>query len=73
MTDDDILRAIRSHPDPFVSLPEIAGDVSRSKETLRRRLHDLADRGRVKKKRLGSRAIAWWLPEDEPETVPGDD
>jgi len=69
MTDDEIIDAIRSHPDPFVSLPEIKDEVEPSKETLRRRCHDLVASGKLRSKKFGARAVAWWVPGDEPAAV----
>lgn len=63
-TERHILRAIRTHPEPVITAPELASMLDVSSETARRYLSTLHDDGVVCRKEVGARAVVWW-PADE--------
>jgi len=64
MTDDEIIDAIRNHPDKAVTAVELSEELDLTSTGLLKRLDELSEEGRVRKKRVGSRAVVWWLEED---------
>lgn len=64
--DSDIryIQAIMQIPDPVVTAVEIANLVNVSQQAAHRKLEDMNDRNLVRKKKVGSRAVIWWLTEE---------
>jgi hypothetical protein len=69
--------AVRSHPDPVVSVSDVvdALDEDVSRETVRQRLTTLEAAGTLGRKDVGARAVAWWHTDrvTPPATDPADD
>lgn len=75
VTDSDVLRALREHPDPVATTRELASTLRVSPETVRRHLTELTERGLVRRKSVGAHAVVWWLdadaaPPDDPAEDP---
>jgi predicted transcriptional regulator len=60
VSDDDILAVFDEIDGPVVTVPDVAERVPMSRDGIRIRLKNLEDEGRVKSKRVGSRAVVWW-------------
>jgi predicted ArsR family transcriptional regulator len=61
ITDEQILQEIKTHPDKAVTAPELADELDLSSTGILNRLDDLNDEGMVRKKKVGGRAVVWWL------------
>lgn len=59
--DREILEQIALSPDPVVTAPELADRTDYKTDGVRNRLGDLEDKGWVKSRHVGARAIIWWL------------
>lgn len=68
--DEDILRALRKHGEPVATAGEVADVLGVSSETVRRRLTTLHEAGRVGRKKVGARAVVWWVADDETTDAP---
>ena len=56
----DIEDEMRQHPDPVVTVPELADRLGRSTTAVRQDLKLLERDGAVGSKECGARAVAWW-------------
>jgi len=65
VSDDEIVRRLREHPDPAFTTSEIGDMFEMSTEGIRGRLADLEDRGLLCRKKPTSRTVVWWVPEDQ--------
>ena len=61
MTDSDIKGVIRSHQDRAVTVGEVADELDVTPQAALQRLDELNERGEVVKKKVGARAVVWWL------------
>lgn len=61
VSDAEILLQIRAAPDPIVTAKEIAERIEMTPQGVNNRMDDLVDDGYVKKKKVGSRAVVYWL------------
>jgi len=61
VTDDEIVDWMRESPDPAFTTSEIAEVFDMTVEGMRNRLNDLADEGRIKVKKPGTRTAIWWI------------
>jgi predicted ArsR family transcriptional regulator len=61
MSDEEILKHLREHPDPAVTAAELAELVDMTSAGVLRRLDNLADENEVSRKKVGSRAVVWWI------------
>lgn len=66
----DVIDAMESHADPFVTATEIADEMGKAKKTILDRLNELDEEGKVERKKVGGRAVVWWLPERERTVTP---
>lgn len=66
--DDDVERTLREHPEPVATARDLANVLDVSGQTVRRHLRELHEAGRVGRKRVGSRAVVWWVVEDEEDS-----
>ena len=64
VSDAEILRVMREHPDKAVTATEIAEEIGITSTGLLNRLNELAEGGYVHKKRAGANAVVWW-PENQ--------
>lgn len=55
------IKSMAQNPDPVVTSMEVADELDISQQAAHKRLSDMEDRGLVVKKKVGSRAVIWWL------------
>jgi predicted transcriptional regulator len=61
MTDTELTEIITNHDDRAVTASEVADAANMTNAGVLKRLNDLAQRGIVSKKEVGSRAVVWWV------------
>lgn len=59
--DEEIISVFQESEDPVLTATEIADKLDMTRQGVKYRLDQLEDRGRVGRKKVGSRAVAWWL------------
>jgi len=64
VTDEELLEIIREADDPFVTASEVAEAAGVERQTAHKRLQQLRDDKRIKKKKIGSSAVIWWIGSD---------
>lgn len=64
----DVERALAEHDEPIATASDLADALKVTSETIRRHLNDLHEGGRVGRKQVGSRAVVWWLLEEDTPT-----
>lgn len=62
ITDDDVLDVFRGATDPFLTTKEVSDELELGRRGTYDRLTDLADEGKLERKKVGESAIIWWLP-----------
>jgi len=67
---DDVLAALRSHPEPVATAADIADVLDVTSETVRRRLTELREQGLVERKNVGARAVVWWITQTDTDGAP---
>jgi Mn-dependent DtxR family transcriptional regulator len=60
---EDVLKVMRESDQPFLTAGEIVQEVDVTRKTVHDRLEELHENGVVNKKKVGARAVVWWLPE----------
>lgn len=60
---EEVISIMEGSEPPFLTLVEIADQVEVTKKTVHERLKELENEGRVHRKKVGARAVIWWLPE----------
>lgn len=60
VTEQGILKVFDAADEPVLSASEIAEEFGVARQTITRRLKDMADEGLVESKQIGARAVAWW-------------
>jgi len=63
ITLDRVIAAIRTADGPFVTASDIAETLDCSTEAARQKLATLNGQGRVDRRKVGARAVVWWLTE----------
>lgn len=63
VSDDEILDVFRNSSDPVLTASEVADELSLSRRGAFKRLRDLAERGVLESKQVGSSSKVWWYPE----------
>lgn len=63
-SDVKYLRAMAHSADPVVTAPELADIVGVTQQAAHSRLQEMEERGLVKRKKVGSRSVVWWLTTD---------
>ena len=61
MTDEEILSKFKESSDPVLTATEIAGEAEMTRQAISRRLEKLKDQGYVSRKKVGGRAVVWWV------------
>lgn len=61
MSDEEILQQLREHPDPAVTATELADSLDMTSAGVLQRLNTLAEENKVSRKKVGSRAVVWWI------------
>jgi len=56
-----ILSVMLASPDPAFTVAEIAEELGMTRQGVNYRLNQLHEDDSVARKRIGSRAVAWWL------------
>lgn len=64
MTDAEIVDVIRQHPDRAVTATEVADRVDMTNTGVLKRLNQLAENDQLTRKKVGGRAVVWWVPGD---------
>jgi len=59
-TDDELLRLFDESDDPVLTAAEIAEELEMTRQGVNYRLRQLDAEGAVARKKIGSRAVAWW-------------
>lgn len=62
ITDDKILVVFQTSPDPFLTTKEVSDQLELGRRGTYDRLTNLADDGRLKRKKVGESAVVWWSP-----------
>jgi len=65
--DEEIVAAIVTHPDPFVTTSEVTECVDLTHRSVFGRLEELARTGRIEKKEVGARANIYWVESELPD------
>jgi predicted transcriptional regulator len=63
MSDDEILETIQSHEDRAVTAVDLAEVLDLTSTRIAQRLNKLNEAGKVRKKKVGGRAVVWWIEE----------
>lgn len=59
----DVLEFVERNSEPFVTSKDVAEEFTDvTDRTVRERLHDLVDEGKLKMRRVGAHAKVWYLP-----------
>lgn len=64
MTDEQILESIRNHDDKAVTAVELSDELELTSTRICQRLNKLNELDKVRKKKVGGRAVVWWLQDD---------
>jgi len=63
VTLESVLSVFEQAEAPVVTASEVAEELECSRPSAYNKLNDLAERGELHKKKVGSRAVVWWRPE----------
>ncbi len=58
---EDVRDAVRDGPDPVSTTGDIAAVFDISSESARGKLTELHEQGRIERRKIGARAIIWWV------------
>lgn len=64
VSDSEILAAMEDVDEPMTTATEISERVGLTRQAVNHRLQKLNDQGAVGRKKIGSRAVAWWIKSD---------
>lgn len=65
---EQVLRAVREASDPVVTASEVGEMLGCSTSAARKKLTKLHENGEIARKKVGGRAVVWWLTEDTADT-----
>ena len=71
VSDEEILAAIERADEPVVTAAELADRLPIGRRALRDRLSALREHGVIDRKKVGGRAVVWWLTERGTEDAKG--
>lgn len=60
-----VLNVLRQASDPVLTAKEVAEKLETSSETARRKLNELHEQGKIRRKEVGARAVVWWASESD--------
>jgi predicted transcriptional regulator len=60
---EQVVEVMEKSDEPFMTLGEITKEVDVTKKTVHNRLSELVEDGQVSRKKVGAKAVVWWLPE----------
>jgi len=69
----DVIDAVEAVGEPVVTLGEVADEIGRSKGAVGTRLKELHQQGRINRKKVGAKAVVWWLPENTKKIKNGEE
>lgn len=55
-----LLSVFESHADPVLTAVEVSDELGVSQQAAHRKLSKAHDRGELKRKKAGARAVVWW-------------
>lgn len=61
---EEVLTTMRDADDPIVTVGDVAEALDCSTETARRKLTELHTDGWVERRKVGSSAVVWWVPDE---------
>lgn len=64
VTDTDVIELFRNHPDPVLTAGDVAEEFELSRQGANKRLKQLHQKGKLERRKVGARAVVWWLPTD---------
>jgi hypothetical protein len=56
-------QVVSENSQPFVTTANVVGEFEASRRTVRKRLHDLRDDGRIRGREVGANCWIWWPPD----------
>lgn len=62
-TTSEVLTAMRDADWPVVTVGDVSEAVGCSRETARRKLADLDEDGKIRRRKIGASAVIWWVPD----------
>lgn len=62
-SDEEIIRYVEQHQEPFVTASEVADKAGFTRQTAHKRLQEMTDEGEINKKKIGASAVIWWCPD----------
>ena len=71
LTLETVRAAVRDAPDPIATTKEVADALGCSREAARLKLTELHDGDRIERRKIGSKAIVWWVPDDGEDASEG--
>lgn len=61
-THEQVYQFVREHHKPFVTSSDVSEQFSNvSGRTIRKRLNDLTDQGKLKRREVGASAVLWYI------------
>ena len=63
VTLEDVYEAVLNGPEPASTTTDVAQALDISTEGARRKLTELHEQGWIEKRKIGARAIVWWVSE----------
>ncbi|SEP07929.1 HTH domain-containing protein [Halogranum amylolyticum] len=60
-TAEAVLKVLETSDDPVMTAKEIADQLEVSRDTVGRKLAQLSEEGKVRQKKVGARAVVWWI------------
>jgi predicted ArsR family transcriptional regulator len=63
VTLEDVYEAVLNGPEPASTTTDVAQALDISTEGARRKLTELHEQDRIEKRKIGARAIVWWVSE----------
>ena len=60
----EVIRLFKQAQEPVLTAAEISEQLGMTRQGVNYRLKQLEEKGKVSRKKIGSRAVAWWLVED---------
>lgn len=64
VSDDELLRAFLLAADPVLTASEVAARVDMTRQGAHRRLQQLERDGLIRSKKVGAKAVVWWLSDE---------
>lgn len=67
---EDVIEFMENADEPFITATELAEELDCAKRTAHDRLQELHEDGMVRRKKVGGRAVVYWLPSRETTVTP---